>query len=97
MKYKIVNRFRFISFITISIILICCIFAGLFNTTIALNNKKENFTEVLVCEGDTLWDIAKEYGTKTKDVREVIYDICKTNGLSGAEIYEGQLIRVPEK
>lgn len=97
MRYRIVNRKRFITFATTVILMFAFIFAGVFNTVTALGNKEVTCIEVTVCDGDTIWGIAKEYGCKTKDIREVVYDICNINGIEGAMIYSGQVIKVPEQ
>jgi len=47
-----------------------------------------------VAPGDTLWDIAVTY-SGDRDVREVIYEIQRLNGLTSAEIYPGQVLFVP--
>lgn len=49
----------------------------------------------VVKEGQTLWEIGRkcqEMGD-SRDVREIIYHICKDNGL-GQHIYPGQELRV---
>ena len=97
MRFRIVNRFRFITFVVIVILAISLLFAGIFNTATALDYKEEKYIEITICEGDTLWNLAKKYGSKEKDVREVIYDICKLNSIEGANIYSGQVIRIPEE
>jgi nucleoid-associated protein YgaU len=55
----------------------------------------ETFEEVLIGSGDTLWQIASDYAAESQDVRELIYQICKVNGISADSIYPGQLIRIP--
>lgn len=44
--------------------------------------------------GDTLWSIAAEYAAG-RDVREVIYEIKRINGLRTSMIYPGQELKVP--
>jgi len=48
----------------------------------------------VVDTGDTLWSIAAEYA-EGRDVREVIYEIKRINGLRTSTIYPGQELRVP--
>ena len=45
--------------------------------------------------GDTLWDIAQEYGSDNKDIRQVVFDICRLNDLRADELRPGQIIMVP--
>lgn len=47
-----------------------------------------------VLVGDTLWEIAEQHAGN-RDVREVIYQIEKLNGLSAAPIQPGQVLFVP--
>ena len=51
-----------------------------------------------VGEGETLWEIASEHMVeqdKTRDVRELIFDIRKYNGLHGKTLQAGQTIVIP--
>lgn len=47
-----------------------------------------------VLVGDTLWEIAEEHAGG-RDVREVIYQIEKLNGLTSAPIQPGQVLFIP--
>ncbi len=51
-----------------------------------------------VSEGETVWDIAAAHMAeqdKTRDVRELIFDIRKHNGLHGKTLQAGQTIVIP--
>ena len=95
MKYKIVNRKRFITFCVIIILTVSFLFSGIFCPAVAQDLSGEKYIEVTVESGDTLWQIAKEYGPADKDIRETIYDICKINKISAETLYEGIVIMVP--
>lgn len=56
--------------------------------------QPDQFIEVTVTEGDTLWDIAKRFN-QHQDPRKVIYSIKKINRLDSGFIIAGQIIRVP--
>nr|DAE69735.1 MAG TPA: LysM [Caudoviricetes sp.] len=44
-------------------------------------------------EGETLWDIASELASDEQDVREVVYDLQKLNGIApNADLKVGQKI-----
>lgn len=44
-------------------------------------------------EGETLWDIASELASDEQDVREVVYDLQKLNGIApDADLKVGQKI-----
>jgi nucleoid-associated protein YgaU len=49
----------------------------------------------LVVGGDTLWDIAAEHTAPGEDVRRVVYEIQRLNGLDGSVILPGQVLQVP--
>ena len=94
-KYRIANRRRFISFMTV-VILACVVVTGsamgVFN---AHSKDVTTYTTVQVQAGDTLWNLAREYGSADKDVRHVIYDICKLNSVSAESLQVGQYITIP--
>ncbi len=51
--------------------------------------------EVIVGPGDTVWDIAVEYGPRDADPRRLICDIAEMNDLIGYTIRPGEKILVP--
>jgi nucleoid-associated protein YgaU len=51
-------------------------------------------TSVVVHEGDTLWSIASSLGGDG-DVRAVIDEIQRLNGLEGADLVPGQVLQLP--
>ena len=69
--------------------------SGLFNIGKAQSFKEQEYTEVTVCAGDTLWDLALEYGSGDVDVRELIYNICQINNIKAADLRAGQIILIP--
>jgi LysM repeat protein len=90
-RYVLKNRSRFYAFIIIMTILLSCIF---FAVTVNGAETKSAFTAVTVQSGDTLWDLAKEYG-KGGDIRNYIHEIQKANNLTGEEIFAGDVIKMP--
>ncbi len=99
MKLKIVNIKRFI--ISISMILGIIMGASMIFSNITLSHGEIEFKKVSVISGDTLWTIAKEeqkYNKyyEDKDVRDIIYDIQKTNNLNSNNLYEGQTLSIPK-
>ncbi len=51
--------------------------------------------EVTVGLGDTVWDLAVEYGPRGADPRSVVYDIAEINDLNGYVIRPGDKIAIP--
>ena len=51
-------------------------------------------TIVVVKEGDTLWEIAKNAVGEKVDVREIIHDIITENGLGNGNIQPGMHLKV---
>ncbi|MBQ3611785.1 MAG: LysM peptidoglycan-binding domain-containing protein [Firmicutes bacterium] len=96
-KYRIKSKFRFI---TSMIIMIGLLVGGIslitgMNKSFALTQPQ--FTEVEVCYGDTLWDIANTYKSDDTDTRRAVYEICKANDIEASDLEPGMVIRVPEK
>ena len=61
----------------------------------ASNNWSEP-SEVLVKAGDSLWNIAKGIpGGENSDIRKLVYEIRKVNGLSTSTLVPGQVLIIP--
>jgi len=88
------NKFRFITFVTIMVLMLSMAAGALFPVS-AASPSGIRYTEVQVQSGDTLWQLARTYGQAGKDVREVIYDICRLNDTDAASIYPGQMLKIP--
>jgi LysM repeat protein len=50
--------------------------------------------EIPVIEGDTLWQIAKDYGP-SGSIQKDLYELMKLNELKDGRIYPGQVLIVP--
>jgi len=73
----------------------CQLLLGLTNKVEGTQDKK--YIEVYVNYGDTVWDIAKDFRDKNKDIRNLIYEIENINSLKDYNIYPGQIIKIPIK
>ena len=93
--YRIVNKYRFTAFVLVVLLLLCFAVSSVFNHVNAKSGVR--YVSVNITEGDTLWTIAKEYGSDHKDIRRVIYDICKANDITADSLRPGQTILVPEE
>lgn len=97
-RYKIVNKFKFIRFITMVLL------AGFIFILLVQNRNqayssvyKEQYMEVQVEKGDTLWEIAKEFMPENYDVRKMVYEIRQLNDMNSGNIYPKEIIKVPIK
>ena len=85
---KIVNKKRFITSITILMIILI----ALLNKCVAHKSiKTENY---MVSAGDTLWSISCEYKKSGQDVRAYIYELRQINNLDDCTIYPNQVIKI---
>lgn len=50
---------------------------------------------VVVQSGDTLWALAHDVATPGEDVRDVVLEIQRLNGMATADLVAGQVIRLP--
>ena len=94
-KYRITSKFRFTLFATV---LIICAFT-LITTILGFNNaggsSMDQYYAVNVSRGDTLWNIAEEYGPENQDIRKTVNEICDLNEISASDLKYGTRILVP--
>lgn len=94
-KYRIKSKIRFTLFITL---LLLFFFSSVGTALGAYNSEsltKPVYTEILVQSGDTLWNLAQEFGPDNLDTRAVVYEICKINEITADSIFPGQKILIP--
>lgn len=97
-KYKIVNKGKFISFIALILIaIIITIFIFTNNNKVYSSTYEEKYLEIMVEQGDTLWNIAINNMPIKYDVRKMVFEIIKFNEMKNANIYPGDLIKIPIK
>ena len=94
-KYRVKSKFRFTLFLTV--LMLCVITAG--TTLLGYNNaggtSMNQYHAVKVEVGDTIWEIASEYGPEHQDVRETIHEICDLNEIQADQLQAGQHILIP--
>ena len=93
---RIVNPVRFFIFILISIMII--VFAGysIIGAGRADAAAVKTYKQVVIHEGDNLWDIVEECNPDTgKSTRSIIGEICETNDIDVNDIQPGDMIFVP--
>ncbi len=96
-SYRIKSKLRF----TVAVVLSILLFVTLANTILGFDEassmtKEKAPLEVYVSQGDSLWNIAAEYGPAGADIRETVNDICILNGITASTLYAGQTILVPD-
>ncbi len=94
-RYRIKNRVRFAAFVVISLLMICTIANTVlgFNDAVALTEQQ--YTEITVAYGDSLWTIADKYMPDDIDPREAVYMIMDANDIDGSQVYAGQTLNIP--
>lgn len=92
---KVKSRVRFTAFVLIMLFA----FTGLFNTMLGLNDAlgltKQEYIEVNINSGDTLWTIAEQYMPSDIDIRKAVHIIKNVNEID-SQLQPGQTILIPE-
>ena len=94
-RYRIKSAPRFVFFLTL-----CTLFLLFAATSLTGRNSAEGLSEteyrqIEVCAGDTLWEIASEYGPDDVDIRRTIHEICSVNDTQADRLREGDLLLIP--
>lgn len=93
---KVVNPVRFFIFILISIMIMAFAGYSLIGAGHADAAAVHTYKQVVIHDGDNLWDIVEKYNPDVhKSTREIIYEICETNDIEADEIQPGDMIFVP--
>ena len=93
-KYRIKAPVRFTAIVTTFVLI--CVFAvsALTGCSDVSAAQEPEYVNVRVQSGDTLWDLAKNYGPEDQDIRQTVYDICKLNSITAADLQAGQYILI---
>ena len=93
-NYRLTNKRRFISFL-ITVTLLSIVIVSFLIPNECQGMQEQKYVEVKVVSGDTLWELAEQYGGNDLDKREFIYEIMKLNNLKEAKLFAGQILRIP--
>ncbi len=93
-RYRIKNKFRFISFVTVLILAVVFTATSVLGYARAAGSDDHEYVTIQVQSGDTLWELAKEYGPKDQDVRKTVFEICKLNNIQASELRAGDFIKI---
>ena len=88
--YKVKSRSRFTLFIVFMIILTATVSTAILGLSSAVSLTQQEYMEITVQYGDTLWHIAKEYMPENTDIRKSVHTLCQINGISAHELKAGQ-------
>lgn len=94
-KYRVKSRTRFAAFIVISLLLLCTIANTVFGFNNAIALTEQEYIQIQVESGDTLWTIVDKYMPDDVDTREAVYMIADLNDLENSQIYVGQILDIP--
>ena len=94
-KYRVANKTRFTAFVAITVVALAFIITSALGWNTASGASTQQYVQIEVQPGDTLWALAQEYGPSDMDVRNVICEICRLNGITAADLKAGQYITIP--
>lgn len=96
-KYRIKSKFRFTVFIALTIVMTVFAAGNILGVNDAASLSEEAvYKTVQIQSGDTLWNLASEYGPSGADRRQLIYEICQLNDIQADSIQPGQTIQIPD-
>lgn len=94
-KYRIKSSSRFTLFVAVTIMFLIMASNALFGLGDASSMTEQEYMEVTVQSGDTLWSIAKAYMPSSIDTRKHVYELCQLNGIAAHELKAGQMLIIP--
>jgi len=94
-RYRIKNRVRFAAFVVISLLMVCTIANTVlgFNDAVALTEQQ--YIEIIVEPGDSLWTIADRHMPDDMDPRKAVHIIMDENDMNDCQVYAGQTLVIP--
>ncbi|MDR2163702.1 MAG: LysM peptidoglycan-binding domain-containing protein [Clostridiales Family XIII bacterium] len=92
-RYRIRSKTRFLTFITAMLVTAAIIGATVFGGGVS-GTEKQEYRDITVRPGDTLWSIAREHRPEGTPIRRYVSEIKAANGLGSEVIYPGQTISV---
>lgn len=94
-KYRIKSKLRFTIFMTLVLTMMIVTSTTVMGINTANSLTKPNYTEIQVQYGDTLWDLALEFGSKNIDPRNMVSKICQINHITAQSLQPGQKLLIP--
>ncbi len=94
-KLVIKSKLRFVIFLLSVLMFSVTLINVSFGADKASYNQSDNYIEIEVSSGDTLWDIANTYCDYSSDTRKVVHEICLINDIKASDLKEGMTIKIP--
>lgn len=94
-RYVLKNKRRFIIALAIVISIVSSIF--LVATTKTSGYAEVTYKEIVITNGDTLWDIVCETYGNNIDIRKMVTTVKKANEMSTSELSVGQVLLLPQE
>jgi nucleoid-associated protein YgaU len=77
-------------------VLVCSLALAIAYEGMPVTDRYAATTHVVVHEGDTLWDLARDYGPAHADPRQTVSRIREANHLTGSLIRPGEVVYIPQ-
>lgn len=91
-----IHQLNIMCFLVLFLIVLCfTITVHAFYTHAIKKVNEVSYIEIPIKSGDTLWELAKKFSSKEKDVRKAIDKIRYINHLNTLDLYPGQIIKIP--
>ena len=94
-KYRIKSRLRFTIFIVILLLMTVTAANAVLGFYNADGLTEQEYMQIQVESGDTLWSIADEYMPDDMDRRESVHIISSANDINASQLYPGQILDIP--
>ena len=94
-KFRITSRIRFTIFVVLVIVLFTTAVNFALGFNVADSSTIPEDIQIEVEPGDTLWSIAGSYMSENSDIRECVYQLCRRNNITAADLQAGMTIQVP--
>lgn len=94
-KVKVVNKFRFYTFILIITAMIFSITFIFINKSLGANNIENSYIDYTVKAGDTVWSIAEKYQNNKIEIRDFVDLIIDENKIDNSMVSQGEIVKIP--
>ena len=94
-KIKVINKFRFYTFILISLLMIFSMTFLFINKSLGAGNLKGEYIDYTVRYGDTVWSIAEKYQNNRMEIRDLVDLIIDENKIDNSIVTQGEVVKIP--